>query len=212
MCGVSKAAITKAADTGSIGMVVDGKKQVVNLDHHLTKEYMNSKGIVGTKDGLKLATGQPQRGKTVGKKPLAKEDPLVITAPISNAHGLPVIKSLDDIDETNLFLLEKRDIDKLKAYEQALETRLKREERRGLLIPRNTVKLIFSKIYTVDNNELKTMEDRLSPAICGIFGEGDDSENSVKVRKLLNDEITKALHHIKRIINDYLVKVGSEKI
>lgn len=197
MCSVSKAAITKACKAGSLGTEGEGRKQVINLDHRLTKEYLKDK-----------AGSAPKKEQS--KKSAA--DPFEITAPESDEHGLPAIRSLDDINESNLFLLEKKDIDKLKAYEQALETRLKREERRGILISRDTVKLVFSKIYTVDNNELKTMEERLTPAICGIFGEEDDSGKTVLVRKLLNDEITKSLRHIKRIVNDFLVRQGSDKI
>ena len=200
MCGVSKVSITKACKAGKLGLVKNGKREVVNLDHRLTKEYLS---------GKKPQDSDAEKPKS---KPKSKDDPLVITAPESDEYGELAIKSLDDIDESNIHLLTKNQIDIFKGWESALATRQKREEARSLLIRRETVKLIFSKIYTVDNNELKTMEDRLAPAICGIFGEGDDSENSVKVRKLLNDEITKALHHIKRIINDHLVKVGSDKI
>ena len=43
MCGVTKAAITKACATGSLGTNGEGRNQVINLDHRLTKEYLRDK-------------------------------------------------------------------------------------------------------------------------------------------------------------------------
>ena len=95
----------------------------------------------------------------------------------------------------------------MKLIEQTFKTRLDREHAQGLLVKRQDVKQVFAKIYSVDTNELKSLEDRLTPAICGVFGEPDDSDSALQIRKMLNEEVTKSLKHIKRIINDYLVGV-----
>ncbi len=121
-------------------------------------------------------------------------------------------RSLADLSEMDLQLMSKQDIDKMKVIEQTLKTRLDREHAEGLLVKRMDVKRVFAKIYSVDVNELKAMEDRLTPAICGVFGEADDSDHAVEIRKMLNNEITKSLRHIKRLLNDYLVGAKAEVI
>jgi hypothetical protein len=199
LCGVSKPGIAKAIKLGVVNLIGDGRSARIDITDPVNVDYINrEEHNCGGKNDVRSTPG------TKSDNPLPP--------PPSSSPDRPVINSLDDINETNLFLLTKSDIDKLKAYEQALSARLKREESRGKLISRTLVRSIFHKLYTVDNNELKSMEDKLTPSICGLFGEHDDSENAVAVRKLLNNEITKALRHIKRILNDHLKKIEVEKI
>jgi hypothetical protein len=203
MCGVSRTAISKAASTGIIGMHDDK----VNLHHRLTKEYLKDKS-----QPVEVVDGKPKQKKRT--LPAKKPPPTEITAPEAKDGDptLMVVRSLDDINETNLLYLEKKDLDKFKVYEQALETRLKREERRGLLIPRIRVRQVFAKLYTIDVNQIKTMEDRLVPEICGAFGMGDSGPEAVAVRKMINDDTAKFLRQVKRLFDDFLKEVKTDKI
>jgi hypothetical protein len=237
LCGISKAAVTKACQAQRLGMSENGKQ--INLDHRITIEFLRDKGVDLKKRTAELekqkekpqpkSKQKPQPKKKAAKKkatPKAKKKKPAQSArkppgpqpktkadtEAENGYTLPDIKSLNDIDETTLFLMAKSDIDKLKSFQQAQETRIKVDKLRGDLIERNIVKLAFAKLYTVDNNELKAMEERLTPSICGIFGEMDDSKKSVRVQKLINNEVTKALRHIKRIMDEFLVTHGAKKI
>lgn len=203
MCGVSPTAISKADKAGIIG-THEGQ---VNLAHRLTKEYLRDKQS-------KLdETGKPGRARNVKEKTVrADRQKTTPKTEEKQDQELKVVRSLDDVNESNILTLEKRDLDKFKVFEQALETRLKREERRGLLIPRSMVRLVMAKKYSIDVNQIKTMEDRLTPDICGIFGMGDNGPEAVAVRKLINDDTSKFLRQVKRLIDDFLKKVDAEKI
>lgn len=101
-------------------------------------------------------------------------------------------------------VLGKAETERIKSFWQSQDVRLKVEERRGKLISRKLVKLVFARLHTVDTTELKAMEDRLAAGICAIFGEAEDSSEGMQVRKLMNGEIVKSLRHVKRIIGEYL--------
>lgn len=222
-CGVSGAAITKAGKAGRIAL--EGK--YVNYNDPLTQAYLRKKkGLPPLEELTKkkqVNTGLEEvKTKTKPKKQAIKKK--TKTAPaIKHPETLPAIALpqlpspspiIEDIDLGNLSdddigSLGKHELDRLKTIEQTLAIRQKTEVVRGNLIPRSIVKTVFAKIHAVDNAEFKTMEDRLTPAICGVFGESDDSENALKIRKMLNKEIIKTLRHTKRIINEFLVRSES---
>jgi phage terminase small subunit len=185
--GLSKPAVHKAIKTGKIQTVeVDGK-EVIDLDHRLTKEYMRLHS--GKKDKPKKT---PQK-KSKPEKETDDEE--------SQRLGLQLSLELSD---DQLLRFEKVDIDKLDKIESARTRQFNREVSRGNYIDRDLVKSVFAQLYSVDTNELKEMEDRLTPLICGVFKMNDDSPEAVQVRRLLNEEITKSLQHIQRIMDDFL--------
>jgi len=51
----------------------------------------------------------------------------------------------------------------------------------------------------------------LAPEIAAIF-ESDDPNLMLKVNKKIEKEIFRSLSHIKRLINDFLIKIGTEGI
>lgn len=219
MCGVSAAAITLAYQTGTVAISDDG---FVNLDHINTKRYLKKKREKAAEKGKRVATSPmkvrplrpreylPQKKKEPTPPKKTKPPPLKIArkpspVPPPPPPALVGFKSLAELTESDLLGFSKQDVDKMKVIEQTLKTRLDREHAQGLLVKRQDVKQVFAKIYSVDTNELKSLEDRLTPAICGVFGEPDDSDSALQIRKMLNEEVTKSLKHIKRIINDYLM-------
>ncbi|MEE8206496.1 MAG: hypothetical protein V3T82_06070 [Nitrospinaceae bacterium] len=247
MCGISKAAVTKAVRAGLI--IVDDAG-AVNLDHRITRQYLSSKrsalgGGAAQLPGSKIPEKKPRavKPKAPAKKKTAKVKPkapqeltldLGLSKPkapvkkkavkvkpkaspkkINLDDPLPPAKefrTLADLTERDLRNFTKEDVNKLKTIEQTLKTRLDREAADGLLIERSLVKQVFARIHSIDTNELKTLKDRLTPAICGVFGEPDDSPHAVTIRKMLDDEMVKSLRHMKRLMDEFLTGIGAGAI
>ena len=205
MCGVSQMAIGKACKAGNIKTCTERGKEVVNLDHRITKAYLASK------------TGSPKPPKVENEKKVAKVAEVTpVDEPEEPKEKKPDkfgrVRSLDDITDENIIDVDKQDIDKFKVYEQALKTKLDREEKRGDLIPRIMVRQAFSKLYTIYVNQFKTAEDRLVPDICAIFGFPDSSPEAVKLREVISGDMAVGLHSTHRQFNDFMKKIDVKKI
>lgn len=230
LCGVTPAAITKALQSGKI--TLEGK--FVNLDAPNTAAYLNKKNGIpeppppepriedylpkrppASKAKTPISSPKKRKPPVTPKPQKPKVRKLAAIKPIQEGKPAPIpsevyqIVDLAGISDHDLGLLGSSELDRMKTIEQTLKIRQQREAARGELIPRNAVKIIFAKLHAVDNAEFKTMEDRLTPAICGVFGEADDSDAALQIRKMLNKEIIKVLRHSKRIINTYLQNTGS---
>ena len=235
MCGVSRQAIGNAVKAGKIKMLGDK----INLDHRITCEYFYSQtGHNLKQEHIEKPPKKKQRAKskprkkTVKKKPApppeekpSSEPPEEITAPIDNSapydpdqdvddsYKLPAgIETLDDITAKNIHLLPLDYIKKLKEYETAMKARQMRDESRGFLIERALVRSFISRLYTIDTNQIKTQEDRLVPELCGVFGKQDGCPESFDARKLIKDDGAELLRSIKRMMDDFLVKLREEKL
>lgn len=198
-CGVSKAAITKACQNGLVATDENGN---VNLDRSITKSYLKAKLARTAKKDARISPAKKAKKKP-GPKP---KNPKSITAPESDAPFFQELKSLDDLNENNMHLYDKADIDKFKSFEAALSTRVKREELQGKLINRSAVRVIFAKLHTIDTNQWKPLEDRLAPGISGIYGFEEGCKEEVKVRQIISGEVAKTLRHVKRLLDDFLIK------
>lgn len=207
LCGVSKQAIDKAVNAGSV--ILSGKK--VDLTHRITVEYLSNKNPE-YKNHLAENTIPPPKKPPVKKT--AEPTPPIITAPKVSADAEPFMLTSDitKIDTKDLIHYEKKDLEKLKIYEQTRKENLVVREKEGELVKRGLVKRVYAQQYSVLKEQLGTLEDKVTKPICALFGETEDSEQSIKVRELINKETGKALNHFKRVMNDYLVAVGSEKI
>lgn len=203
LCGVSKQAIDKAVLSGSVIML--GK--VVDLTHRITVEYLSNKN---PEYKNKLAEVKPVKKKQAISEP---ELP-IITAPKVSGDAPPFMLTSDitQISVRDLIHYEKKDLEKLKLYEQTRKENLVVREKEGELVKRSLVARVFGQQYSVLKEQVGTLEDKVTKDICAIFGETEDCDNSVKVREKINIETGKALTHFKRILNDYLDAVASEKI
>jgi phage terminase Nu1 subunit (DNA packaging protein) len=92
---------------------------------------------------------------------------------------------------------------KLKLIEQIKHTHIKNLELRGDLVSKELVQRYFSKLYMVDQNELKPIAAKVAPNIAAVF-KSNDSEKILETTKIIEDEIYKCLNHIKRIMDDFL--------
>ena len=214
MCGVSRQAIGKSVKAKKIKMI-RGK---VDLDHRLTCEYYHDK----TGKRLKPDTKPAKKKKVAPKpKPVAvvppEPPPEPITAPVApppkpveydedNGYALPPgIKNFEDITIHNLHLIPQDLIKKVKEFEVAAKAKQAREIDRGKLIKRELVKKIFAQIHTVDTNQWKTLEDKIMPELCGLFEVQDGSDEAIKARKLISEEVTKILRFVKRQIDEFFI-------
>lgn len=216
MCGVSRQAVSKAVKAKLIKLI--GKK--VNLDHRITCEYY----FTQTGKSLKPeSVDEPPHVKSTPPKkapPVKKTKVEKITAPviedgplggdvldIDNDIVLPDgIQCLDDINEKNILSIQSDYLKKLAELEKAKTSKQKREEALGLLIKRTTVRTVFAKLHTIDTNQWKTLEDRISPGISGIFGFEEGCPEEVEVRKIITNETSKTLRHVKRLLDEFLIK------
>lgn len=187
LCGVTPPAISKAIKQERLKKI--GTK--IDLDCELSKDYLKLQ-----KESNSAPKKKSSRKKTSKEK--AQTEP-----PPESDDGAPLQLSLDLTDK-QLLLFKKVEIEKLYKVEQAKEKKFNRGVARGKYIERKSVEAVFAKLYSVDTNELKEMENRLAPSICGFFKKNDDSEESILVRKLLNEEVSISLRHIKRIMDDFL--------
>ena len=112
----------------------------------------------------------------------------------------------DEITAENFKHLKKAQIEKWKSFETAKKVQQEREAKRGDLIRRDLVEAVFAKLYTVDTDELKALEEKLIPLICGVAGISDDDARVSKIQKGVNKEVSRALKHIKRIMESFLKK------
>ena len=192
-CGVSKAAITKACQNGLIATDENGN---VNLNRSITKAYLKAKI---EKKNCKLAS---KATKSRPKKKPGPKTTLEQQPPLSFLE----LKSLNDLNETNMHLYDKADVDKFKSLESALINKVKREELQGALIRKTVVRQVFGKLYTIDTNQWKSLEDRLAPDICGIFDFEEGCFEETEVRKKITEEVVKTLRFVKRLMDDFLVK------
>lgn len=157
-------------------------------------------------------------------KPANTRSTLVSGIPMKKQKHPDAEPTLPDIEETHdaeellaqvasfdLRKLNKATIDKIRVLEVALKTRVEREQRRGNLIDRSLVQVIFGKLYQIDTNEFRTMGAVLAPEVAGMLGV-EDPEKVLKVEQMIDDEVIKILGHVHRLLNDALVKWGGEPL
>ena len=228
ICKVTKPGIAKAIKLGLV--VLDGKK--VNLDHRLTHEYYFKRTGKKLKPVDHVKEKAVKKPVAVKKKKVAKKKPACkkpatkktsvepITAPVElsdndpepdiladDGYKLPDgIERFEDITIHNLHKVPKDLIDKIKSFEVAAKAKQSREVSRGKLIERDIVKKVFAKIHTVDTNQWKTLEDKITPDLCSLFKAQDGGEQSIKARKMINLEVTKILKYTKRLIDEFFIE------
>lgn len=116
---------------------------------------------------------------------------------------------LQKLATLDLRQIHKAEVDKIKAIEATLKTRVERQHKRGELIERALIATVFGKLYQVDTNELRVLGATLAPEIAGSLG-ADDPEKVLAVEQMIDDRILRILGHIKRIMHDALVSWGHE--
>jgi hypothetical protein len=116
--------------------------------------------------------------------------------------------SFDGDDIINSSYTETQRIEKI---ERIFKLRAETQARRGELIERALVKRVWAKLYAVDTAELHPLGEKISADLAALFG-SDDNEAKLKAKQLVDRHVFNALQHIKRLMDDFLVKVGEEEI
>lgn len=112
-------------------------------------------------------------------------------------------------DGSDISYLDKLDVDKLKVIAQIKQLDLTLEEKRQRLVPRITVQRVFSRLYLIDSNELKTLGDKVSARIAATC-EIENAEQITEIGNIIEKEIFRSLEHIKRTFNDFLKDCRAE--
>jgi hypothetical protein len=100
---------------------------------------------------------------------------------------------------------------KLKELEQVKKLQVETEIKRKQLVDRAIIERVFSELYLVDTNELKTLGGKLAPRIAAKY-KIDDGQKIIEVERMIEAEVYRSLEHIKRIFNDVLEELETEMI
>jgi hypothetical protein len=219
-CGVSRQGIAWAVQNKLIAVY----KKKINIDHRTTCEYyfkrtgkqLDPAELMKKVERKKKVAPKPPKVKPV--KPIPSEPPPEpITAPVDGSppdapdqpddgYALPPgIKCFEDITIHNIHRIPQDLIKKVKELEIAKKAKQDREVKRGELIKRELVKQFTAKLHTVDTNQWKTLEDKIMPELCGMFEVQDGSDEAIKARKLISEEVTKILRFVKRQIDEFFI-------
>lgn len=116
---------------------------------------------------------------------------------------------LDDINKVNLQDLQdisKHDIDKIAKFVTAQNTQQNMRSQRRELIERDLVTRLIYKHFALENSEMKTLGDRLTPEIladCHLDSNTHPTE-AANVNQRISEAILKSLENIKRLLCDFL--------
>ena len=78
--------------------------------------------------------------------------------------------------------------------------------RRGELVERADVKLVFARVYTIIGSQVKTLSEKLGPDIAAALGVTEDKTQ--RVQELMSIDILRALNQIKKEFNTFLDSIG----
>lgn len=131
----------------------------------------------------------------------------------------------------------KQELEVEKLKESVEKLRIDNEKKRGSLIPKRLIKLVFGKLYSIDSNQFKTLGVSASPEISDVYNEENDQKTEeilklfgkeedknlkkniskilnsgeearmLKTSNVLEDKTSKILKSIKRIFDDFLKNI-----
>lgn len=193
LTGLSKQAVSKACKAGHITMVYSDGKKMVDLDGHLTVEWLKR---------------HPAQTAPAVNQPVL---PIIKTPPqndSSNPSGLP------STGETKKLQNEKLE-------EQIEDLKIKNQQKRADLIPKKLVVTVFNRIYSIDENQLKPIGVNVMPKISSVYNESnsvkakelleylgkeDDKNLKSEILKILNANEDDRINECNQILED---EIGS---
>ena len=209
LAGVSRPGIKKAVDTGRVIVGPDGD---VDPEHPTNAEYLKIRQGAGAPDTRKREVkSEPGTSRATGKTKSAPK-PAGPAQPGQSAEIPEHLRALVDSGEISLsqiMSLSRPEVDKIKIYEQIKQTRVKTESTRRELISRKLIRVVFGRIYEIDQNEYLTIKDKVIPDIAAIFG-CTDPEKMLEAGKRLDEELWKTLRHVQHVIDKFLKSVGDD--
>lgn len=195
LIGISKQAVSKAVAQGRLIRT----KMGIDLDHPTNRHFLDR--VENQAEPEQEISKKPKRKKTNGNGRAKKTNGSTTEKPEKDQRW--------DGGKNTVGGYNKTQIDIQKSAAQIQELQLRIDERRKKLIKREYVDRFFSQLYLVDSNEWKTLSDRLSPEIAGIF-EIDDPEKILQVSKAIEKEVYRTLTHVKRLVDDFLERMKND--
>ena len=188
--GVSRVAVTLACKKGALVVRPDGK---LETDNPVNKDYVNRH------------KNRPKKKKTIKQQQVEREPE---KPPFQSDIKLTDISS-DRFDEflSQLSAINRGEIEALKILEHIKRERIKSDKERNELISRDRVAKFFGKLYQIDVQELRTLGPNLAPEIIAAISDiQDDDGKIIKIEELIEKEVFIILQHIKRVINEHLLR------
>lgn len=213
--GVSRQFIGKLLkqDPPVLDIITHNGKEHIDIDGVNTQYFLKSRGATvkppppkkEKKPKIKkpAAPKAPPEAKKIKVEPPPKPpqeltihtpDPARQTNPLGN-NGSPNNK-------------EKHELDKNRIREVTEKYRIDNEKRRGELIPKNLIKKVFARFYSIDANQFKTLGIKVSPGISSLY----NSSNTEKTKNILELIGKKSDRELKKEINKILNSGESERI
>jgi hypothetical protein len=174
-CGVSTTAIYTAAKEGRVAVRRNGR---VDPGHPKNIEYLA---------GLRARGFGPD-------KPKGREGKSAVAG-----TGRPRVQGTQE--ETKVWT--KTDADIAKAQAQTAKIHMEIAQRMGTLLLAEEVQRCFGDIYSAFANHVLVFGQRVAPIICSHLGVSD-SEDLLKIQKILDDEHERILEDVRRATVDAL--------
>lgn len=198
IAGVSKVYISRLCKNESLVRTPTGKLDTENL---VNKAFLIKQREKGKKQNINpFSAKETVAVKEEEQEALNKIEETKFLESILS--GERVIDILEHISKTS--------IERIKIIEQVRNLRINTDERLNKLIPRDLVKKVFSQLYAIDINEFKTLGPAISQEIIIIMGVGDEKQ-IMEIEAMVDKHLRKVLQHIKRIFDDFLKEIESEK-
>ena len=166
LTGLSKQFISRQCAAGLLTMCMSNNKKMVDLDGHLTIEWLKTK-----------------RDRIEGKK-----DPIIPISDKLNHDLLAPSNSPSGLASTG----EKKKLSDQKLVEQIEEIQIKNQIKRADLVQKKTVIKVFNRFYGIHETQLKSIGINAGPKISTVYNKSN-AVKTFEILKLLEREDDKPL-------------------
>lgn len=186
--GLSKQAISKACKAGKFTMCTVAGKDMIDLDGYLTVEWLYTHPFKNKNNEAAAQKNNEENTNEHERKPITHKTKLKYNT-----------------DETAELKRQKirEDIEKIK---------IDNDKKRGDLIPKILIKRLFSKLYSIDENQFKNLGVNVSPKISSIYNSSNAEKTSI-IMALIDRKDEELKKDISKILNsgesDRILKVNS---
>ena len=128
-------------------------------------------------------------------------------------RGRAALYDPKEFDEKKPSASEQQSADYRRRYEKARAEKIEIDNarKRGDLIDRSLVAQVFGEVYGIHRSILLNIGPGLADTIASIL-EAGEADRTLKIQKLIDDEIYQALAAIKATINKFLRRIGAGEI
>jgi hypothetical protein len=178
-----------------LNTVVLNGKEMIDLDGPETQSYLKSRNR-----NAYSPKKQKQEKPKKNLKKTTKQKPQTTTKKSSNNNQEGYNGTTGNE--------EKRDLQNKKLIEDIEKVRIDNEKKRGALIPKILIQRVFSRLYSIDENQFKSLGINVSPKISSVY----NSENNKKTREILTLLEKEKDAGLKKEINKILNAGESQRI